>query len=177
MRLRFYRRHKGISLLEVVVCTFIVTGMMVLTTDVIRQTVRTIGKSHQPDSMRVQLQGSLTRLARLVREGTVHGRDDRSLKLELNDPDRSIVEVTGRRKDLVMIYEIGDIVTLAENIGDYSFEPVWRFSSDRFPLDSTDKQIGIKITLVGVDEATGVKVLESFSVIQPSSIPLFEHLQ
>ncbi|WP_146400774.1 hypothetical protein [Planctomycetes bacterium CA13] len=150
-------RRRGISLIEVIACTALVTIMLVPIAAVIRASRQSISVAQGNASSHAEVRSGLAWLTQSIREGTVHGYDSRYKAMKLELQNGHVVEVTLRNSQLQMIDGALETVVI-DNVKDVAFKPISATSGNT---------IGIGISIDAYDAKTGSVIDVWTMVAQP----------
>ena len=150
----------GIGLIEVIICTALVTVMIIPIAAVIRSSGQSIARANGSTSTEADLRRGLRWLATAVRSSRIVRVRNQQLQLQL--PSGNVATVRVRRGSL-MVEDGGNQTILVENVRDI------RFTESTRPTPPNSR-VGISMTLRARDTATGNWVTIDSTVAIPPQV-------
>lgn len=138
------QHRRGLSLLEVIVCTGLVAVMMVPVASVIRASGQTIQQAGDNGSIESSMRTSLRWISDSVHDGTLVSVQNRRLRMQL--PSGDVVTIEQRGNALVSD-DGGTATALMDDVRSIRFSQITQTSPPNNP-------IGVTIDLVAIDPTT-----------------------
>ncbi len=153
-------RRRAVSIFEVIICTGLVTLMIVPLSGVIRSSGQSIADASGEGSLEVQMRSGLRYLSNVIRQAEIQQVRPTQLVLRMSSGRTATVNVSGGE---LAIREGSDTITLAEQVRRVRFVQRTQRSGARL-------RTGVEIRLIATDPVTRRNVIVTSAVAVPPQV-------